>query len=311
MPIGSAHWRALGTNVDLLTVDPEAIDRARAAVVAELDAIDQAYSRFRPDSELQRLQERPGRAVRVSPLLFQAIDVALRAARTTDGAVDPTVGGTLRRLGYDRDFFAISPATTPLTFAVEEIPGWRTIHLDPVARTVRVPRGVELDLGSTGKALAADLAASAARRAVSSAVLVSLGGDVAAAGTPPVGGWRVLAAESSVAGPDEASDGEVIAIGPDAVATSSTTIRRWSAAGVTRHHIIDPATGLPAAGPWRTVTVVAGTCVDANTVSTGAIVKGAAAPDWLRTIGLPARLVSTDGDVVRINGWPAPLERAS
>ncbi len=311
MPVGSAHWRALGTNVDLLTVDPTAIDRARAAVVAELDAIDQAYSRFRPDSELQRLHERPGRAVRISPLLFRAIDTALSAARLTGGAVDPTVGGTLRRLGYDRDFFTISPATTPLTFVVEEIPGWRTIHLDPVARTVRVPRGVELDLGSTGKALAADLAASAAHRVVSSAVLVSLGGDIAAAGAPPTGGWRVLIAESSVASPEDDADGEVIAIGPDAVATSSTTIRRWSAAGVIRHHIIDPATGLPAAGPWRTVSVVAGTCVDANTVSTAAIVKGAAAPDWLRTIGLPARLVSTDAAVVRVGGWPAPLERAS
>ena len=311
MTLGTSRWRALGTTVDLLVADDTALDVAADAVRVELEAIDQACSRFRFDSELSRLHDFPDRAVPVSALLFRAFDVAVRAARLTEGAVDPTVGGALRRLGYDRDHGAISPATTPPTIVARRVPGWQAIQLDSVNRTVRLRRDVEVDLGSTGKALAADLAAGAAHRAAGSGVLVSLGGDIATAGPPPIGGWRVLAAETSAATSADHPGGEVIAIGRDAVATSSTTVRRWSAAGAVRHHIVDPATGLSVDGPWRTVTVVAGTCVDANTASTAAIVRGDSALDWLAGLGLPARLVSTSGDVVRVAGWPQPLEMAS
>ena len=193
----------------------------------------------------------------------------------------------------------------------ERVPGWRAIQLDRERRTVRVRGGVEIDLGSTGKALAADRSAVAAHRAAGCGVLVSLGGDVATAGPPPRDGWRVLAGETSATRPEDAPDGEVIAIGADAVATSSTTVRRWGPAGTVRHHILDPRTGLPASGPWRTVTVVARSCVDANTASTAAIVRGADASAWLATVGLPARLVANDGHVIRVAGWPMPLERAS
>src|SRR5438552_3109875 len=168
-----------------------------------------------------------------------------------------------------------------------------------------LPAGVELDLGSTGKALAADLAASAAQGVVKAGgVMVSLGGDIATAGTPPPGGWRILIAEDSRVAPD--SDGQVICVGSGGVATSSTTVRRWTRGGTVLHHIIDPATGLPTLGPWRTVTVVAAGAVDANIAATAAIVQGEAAIDWLTVHGLPARLVENDGTIHYIGPWPDP-----
>ena len=85
-------------------------------------------------------------------------------------------------------------------------------------------------------------------------------------------------------------------------------MRRWARAGVTLHHLVDPATGQPAASPWRTVSVAAPTCVEANTAATAAIVKGRDGLGWLAGRGLPARLVSTTGDILRMAGWPAPSE---
>jgi thiamine biosynthesis lipoprotein len=95
------------------------------------------------------------------------------------------------------------------------------------------------------------------------------------------------------------------------MATSSTTVRRWTQEGIQRHHLVDPATGKPAVSPWRTATVAAPSCVDANTVATAAIVKADRAPDWVAGIGLPTRLVATDGRVLLFNGWPKPAAVAA
>jgi FAD:protein FMN transferase len=307
--IESASWRALGTGVRLVVSDGD-LGRARLAVEDLLDAVDRAYSRFRDDSELVALNARPGEAVPVGALLAEAIETALIAAEATDGAVDPTVGRAMRAIGYDTDFGALASRTGPIELRLEPIPGWRTVELSRVNRTVRLRPGVELDLGSTGKALAADLAASAALDAVVAAgsadggVLVSLGGDIATAGHAPAGDWRILVAEDSEAAVD--GPGETVAIGSGAVATSSTTVRRWRRGEHELHHLVDPGTGAPAVSPWRTVTVVAGTCVRANAAATATIVRGVTGLDWLAATGLPARLVGTDGHVARINGWPEP-----
>ncbi len=298
-------WRALGTTVHLLVTDPRRLPIARRAVQQVLADVDAAYSRFRADSEMQVIVADGGHDHLVSPLLARALGTALHAARATDGAVDPTVGRAIRLLGYDDDFDRLPPdGAPPLTFA--SVPGWHEVRFDPATRHVRVPAGIELDLGATGKGLAADLAAEAALDAMDGAgVLVSLGGDIATDGTPPAGGWRVLLAEDHAASPDGA--GEVVRITRGAIATSSTTIRRWTRGRIVRHHLLDPATGLPASGPWRTATVAAATCADANAAATAAIVKGAGAPMWLVRNGLPARLVAEDGSVLRVAGWPAPL----
>ncbi len=212
----------------------------------------------------------------------------------------------MRRIGYDDDFDRLVSGGGPITLRIEPIPGWSTIRFDPAAHTVHTPPGVELDLGSTGKALAADLAATAAVDAVGGGVLVSLGGDIATAGMPPLGGWPVLVADDSTAPPD--SDGEVIALRSGAIATSSTTVRRWARGGTVLHHLVDPATGLPTDGPWRTASVIAATCVDANAAATAAIVRGADALGWLDGLGLAGRLVSNEGAVRYVADWPVPVE---
>jgi FAD:protein FMN transferase len=326
--IGHASWEAIGTNVHVLVTRKSALEPAMAEVRALLDEVDRTYSRFRADSELTALNSAAGRATRVSPLLFEAIQGAIRAARATGGAIDPTIGFTLQLLGYDRDFAALpaqaarqADAALPADAArlaeaaqapklvFGHVPGWQTIELDPADRTVRMPARVSLDLGSTGKALASDLAAAAVHARTGSGVLVSLGGDIATAGEAPAGGWRIHCSDDSSSDPN--SPGEVIGIVGGAIATSSTTVRRWIAGGVERHHIVDPATGLPASGPWRTVTVAAATCVDANAASTAAIVLGDRAIAWLRAAGLPARLVHRDGTVVRVSGWPERFSKAA
>lgn len=296
--------RALGVATRLIITRPEPIEAAAAAMQFVLDEVDQTYSRFREDSELSRLNSAPGRTHKVSPLLARALAEALRAARLTAGAVDPTVGLALHLAGYDATFESLPPRGSAWRQAAHPIPGWRLIEFDERSRTLLVPRGVVIDLGATGKALAADLAAAAVSQAIGreGGVLVSLGGDVALLGEAPPGGWIIQVGENSAAPID--LRGESISLPSGAIATSSTTVRRWIRGEVVLHHIIDPRTGLPAEGPWRTASVVAATCVDANTAATAAIVKGEAAPRWLASRGLPARLVDAAGGVTRIAGWP-------
>ncbi len=303
--LGIVDGRALGTSMRLIVTRPEALTAAKETADRIINAIDVAASRFREDSELSRVNREAGREVRISPLLAQAIAAGLRGARLTDGAVDPTVGTAVRLAGYDRDFAALPPDGSPIGLSVARVPGWQAIQFDEGARVVLVPTGVEIDLGATAKALAADLAAAAGLQAVGAGgVLVSLGGDIAVAGDPPVQGWAVQASEDSSAPIDD--DEETITIESGGIATSSTTVRQWTRGGLVLHHIIDPSTGLPVAGRWRTASVVAASCVDANIASTAAIVMGDAAIPWLAAHNLPARLVDRYGGVHRVSGWPEP-----
>jgi thiamine biosynthesis lipoprotein len=193
------------------------------------------------------------------------------------------------------------------TRAFAAVPGWRTIRVDPEASTVGVGQGVSLDLGATAKALAADHGAREARQAAGCGVLVNLGGDLAIAAPAPDDGWRVRVTDDHRSGPE--APGQWIAIAGGGLATSSTAVRRWrDGEGETVHHLLDPATGRPAGGGWRTVSVAAATCLDANIATTAAIVRGDRAPDWLRSLALPARLVSDQGLALHVAGWPEPGE---
>jgi thiamine biosynthesis lipoprotein len=95
------------------------------------------------------------------------------------------------------------------------------------------------------------------------------------------------------------------------LATSSTRARRWVRGGQLLHHIVDPRNGLPARSPWRTVSVAADSCLAANTASTAAVVRGAAAVPWLDSRGATARLVDDEGRVRLIGGWPVDVPAAS
>lgn len=305
MDPGISDGTALGCALRVVTTEPSLVQAARLAVDEVVMGIDLACSRFREDSELHAVNAAAGAETVLSPLLNQAVQVALRAAASTGGAVDPTVGAALRLAGYDRDFQELPPDGAPLELVARRVPGWRLVTHDPAARRLRLPPDVELDLGATAKALAADLAAAAAQLAVGrGGVLVNLGGDIAIAGEPPDGGWVIQVSEDSRA--PISPDAESVAILRGGLATSSTTVRRWRRGGVELHHLIDPETGLPAEGPWRSVTVHAVSCVDANTASTAAVVRGAGAPGWLESRQLPARLVARDGAIHRVGGWPVP-----
>jgi thiamine biosynthesis lipoprotein len=281
---------------------PDRLPVALEVVERQVAAVDLACSRFRQDSDISRVNNAAGRWASVSELFIQALEVALGVAGVTDGIVDPTIGRALLRLGYDCDFDLMAP--NGLFPASEPAPGWRHVRINSSTSCVRVPKGVSIDLGATAKALTADQASILASNQAGCGVLVSLGGDIAVAGEAPEEGWTIGLADNH-SGPAE--PGRTIGIRSGAVATSSTMVRRWSRGGQPAHHVIDPRTGLPAREVWRTVTVAAATCVGANTASTAALVLGEEAPEWLRSRGLPARLVTPEGAALRICGWPQDL----
>ncbi len=292
----------MGTTAVLVLREATASEQALEILTAQLAAMDLAASRFRADSELSRVNGAGGRPVPVSATLLDAVAVALRAARITNGLVDPTVGHALEAAGYDRDFAAVAADGPGLRIELQPVPGWERVRIDRAAATMQVPAGVVLDLGATAKARSADQAARAIAAATESGVLVSLGGDVAVAGPPPEEGWIVRLAHHHAEPPD--GGGPVVSMHSGGLATSSTSVRRWIRGGATLHHLIDPATGAPAAEYWRTVSVAAGSCVDANIASCAAIIMGPAAPGWLADRQLPARLVAPGGRVTTVAGWP-------
>jgi thiamine biosynthesis lipoprotein len=300
----TAAFPALGTSA-VVVGEAEELEPARRAVERELAAIDLACSRFRDDSELARVNAAGGSETSIGPLLCEAIRVALRAAAATDGLVVPTVGRALRLAGYDRTFRVVAERDPRAFSAVfEPVAEPDAVQLDQERGTVRVREDVELDLGATAKALAADRAAAAAHAAAGCGVLVSLGGDVALAGPPPDDGWPVRIADDHAAPLD--GPGPVVALRDGGLASSSTAVRRWRAGDTELHHIVDPRSGSPARTPWRTASVAAASCVEANVAATAALILGDEAPAWLDSRRLPSRLVPRDGSPpVAVGGWPA------
>jgi thiamine biosynthesis lipoprotein len=309
-----AEWQVWSTKARLVVTDPAALKEARRLVDDQLAAVDAAASRFRDDSELRRLATAGGRPRRVSPLMAELVAVALDAVAASDGDVDPTLGGPLAALGYDRDIALIrhddrgvatgrtvvddGGAAPAGNAQMWRAPAWRRIVLD--GEWLTVPAGVHLDLGATAKAHTADRCAALVAERLGVGVLVSLGGDLATAGGAPPRGWHVRAQDR----PGEPASTVTLAAG-GALATSSTIGRRWLREGRVLHHVLDPRTCRPAEPVWRTVSVAARTCLAANTASTACLVKGATATNWLQALGLPARLVRTDRSVLTVGGWPA------
>jgi thiamine biosynthesis lipoprotein len=303
-PPAAASWNAIGTLICLVVTDPARLPAGRQLLASYLDALDLACSRFRPDSELARAERKAGTSVPVSELLADAVSVALRAAELTGGDLDPTVATQLAALGYDRDFALVAGDGPPVSLVASPRPRWREVRLDRERRRLTVPPGVRLDLGATAKAYAADRAAARLAHRLRCGVLVSLGGDIAVGGEPPAGGWQVRIQDvTGRPGEPPAGPCEVIAVTSGGVSTSGIAARRWRRGTRTLHHILDPATGLPAKPVWRTVSVLADTAVLANIASTTAIIRGATAPGWLESQHAAARLVAADGQVRTTTAW--------
>lgn len=285
----------------ILVEEPKLLAEGLRLLMQICSDIDVSCSRFRSDSDLSRVNAANGAPVRVSPAFGAVLELSLRAAQTTDGAVDPTVGAALIAVGYDRDFGELKNGVHSLPRIPVQIPGWRVIEWEPSRLTVRVPKGVNLDFGSLAKAYAVDLGATTIAGRLGTAACVAIGGDVAAAGEPSEP-WSIGIAEDHRTPFADADD--VIGITAGGVATSSTAFRTWMQDGERRHHIIDPSTGVCVKETYRTVTVVARSCVEANTASTAAIVWGVSARTRLEGWGVHGRLVTSEGKTEFVGQWP-------
>jgi thiamine biosynthesis lipoprotein len=263
--LGREEFPIWGGHAVVAVTDQAGLSAALAHVKRTVAAFDLACSSFREDSELALLNQSPGEDVVVSKLLFDVVREAIRSARLTDGAVDPTVGQALVALH-------INPPLSDHPVRIAPVPGYAVVKLDEPNSTIRLPAGTQLC------------------------------GDIAVAGEPPEGGWQIRVTDDHRHGD---APGQTVAIQAGGLATSSTTVRRSGDGPDAVHHLINPGTGLPVDGPWRTVSVTAASCADANTASTAAIVLGEYASDWLEQSNLPARLVDHDGAVTYVAGWPA------
>ncbi|MGC8473528.1 MAG: FAD:protein FMN transferase [Candidatus Dormibacteria bacterium] len=304
----SGAWRpALGTTARVLIADGPQLAPALREADQVITRVDDLASRFRPDSELSRVNADPRPEISVSDGLAALLADALLWSRATDGLLDPTIGAALLAAGYDRDFSQLDEHASAPGAPSAPAPGWHQVRLE--GKVLTRPRGVLLDLGATAKASAADDAASRVLMASGVACLVSLGGDIATAGPVPAGGWTVRIGDDHRGGGEQ--PGQTVCLLARGMATSSTAVRRWIRQGASMHHLIDPRTGRPAQGRWRTATVVADTCLRANALSTAALVAGDLAEGLLSQFSAAARLVAVDGRVVHIGGWPSRGEELS
>jgi thiamine biosynthesis lipoprotein len=304
------EFPAMGTTVRLLL--PERQAGAGVRLVRELfTSWEDQLSRFRPDSELSRLNQRAGLPLAVGPLLYTVLLQALAAAEATQGWYDPTLCGQLVSLGYDRTF-----ADLPLTTAaargsseqgspVSAGGGWRRIHLVTSTRTITLPVGVGLDFGGIAKGMAVDAAIALLGRYGIERALVNAGGDLAVHGYPPDGkAWPI----AILAGDNPA----VVPLRQGTLATSGIARRRWRQGEHLRHHLLDPRTGLPAETGLQSVTVAAERCEQAEVAAKVAFLLGPVrGPAFLHRRGLAGLVVGMDGAQVAVGHWPPQRPEAA
>jgi thiamine biosynthesis lipoprotein len=259
--------------------------------VAEVERLEQCWSRFRPDSELCLLAAGAGGWRPVSRDLLQALTRARRLWEWTAGAFDATVREALEALGYDRTFPAVDPDGDADGAVPVPAPGFGAVEIDEAAQAVRVPAGLGLDLGGLGKGLAADLLAEGLVLRGAASALVGLGGDLRAAGEPPAGGWQVPVLDPF----DDAATWSQATLGTDAIVTSTSLMRRWHRGGQPLHHIVDPITGSPSDTGVVAVVARAGEAWWAEGMAKAVMVLGEdAAPLLLEGSGVEATLFRAD-----------------
>ncbi len=261
-----ARFPAMGTDVHVVVVGGslDHLDTARELV----DDLERRWSRFRPDSEISRLNEAGGRPVRVSAETLAMVRLALEGARITDGRFDPTVLGAVLRAGYDRSLERLTNTSrnghSDLDF------GFARIVVDEAASTVTLPSGVGFDPGGIGKGYAADLLVRELLSRGAAGVCANVGGDLRVEGQAPESGpWAV-----AVQHPFRGRPAGMIGLRSGAVATSSRVRRAWGPKDDRRHHLIDPATGLPARTGLAAATVIAAEGWQAEVVAKAAFVAG-------------------------------------
>jgi thiamine biosynthesis lipoprotein len=268
-------FRAMGTQVEAL-LEPTGPGGAREllAVESEFERLEAIMSRFRPGSDLSRLNE--AGCIDDAPELAHVVELALEARSRTGGRFDPTVHDALVAAGYDRTFEEVEDAGSPGAAA----PAGGGVRVD--GDRVELDPGIRLDLGGIGKGYAVDCAVELL--APCGPCLVNAGGDLAVTGVPSMGPWAVAV--------ETPGSPLIVGLNSGALATSGRDRRRWTRGGEEAHHLIDPASGRPADSPWLRVTVAAPSAVAAE-VRAKDIFLGAEPAD------VDAVLVALDGSVTR------------
>jgi len=295
--------RAMGSTAEVIVGLGH--DRLVDWAVAEIERLEQSWSRFRADSELRCLVARGGTWVSVSADLFDALTRARVLWHRTAGAFDPTIALALESIGYDRSFEVVArdldePWSSP---SFGPVPGFGLVELDDDAGAVRVPEGVGLDLGGIGKGLAADLVAEGLVLRGAASALVELGGDIRTAGEVPEGGWWVPVRDPF----DASSAASVAALGSEAIVTSTSLMRRWRRGGRDLHHIIDPLDGAPAESGVVAVVARGPEAWWAEGLAKAAMILGEHAADaLLEGTGVSATLYLSDRREVLVSGITVP-----
>lgn len=308
------EFRAMGCQMAAFVDDPGLpAARALAQTPADFEEWEQAISRFRPDSDLNKLNASAGTFHPVSPILWDVIHSALSAARWTGGLVNPCILNALEHAGYDRSFDLVRtglpvpenrlPSETKEGSAISP-DAWRDIALDEKRRAVRLPEGVRLDLGGVGKGWAAWQAAR--RLNAFGPALVDAGGDIAVSSSRADGSpWPV-----AIADPLEMQESlGILALRECGVATSGIDYRRWLRNGSWKHHIIDPRSGEPAQTDLLSVTIIAPEALQAEAAAKAVLILGSRdGLTWLENQAeICGLLVFQDGRVISSRGFENEL----
>lgn len=304
------RFAAMGTTVHLIGVG----DRAEELLeVAEerIHHLEARWSRFRPTSELSRINERAGTRTTVTPETYDLVAAAVDGWQRTGGLFDPTLLSAVEHVGYDHSFDDL-PADRPaavLAAAPAPSAGCAVIELDPVEHTLWLPAGTKLDLGGIAKGRAADLVVADLGAAGLDGACANLGGDVRVWGNAPGqpgelgGAWKVEIQDPT----STTTPLALLEIEDGAVVTSTRLKRRWLVDGVEQHHLIDPRTGRSAFNGWAQVSVVAGTATEAEVLVKALFLAGRDRHDLLDEHDARALLVADDGHVETMGFDDQPL----
>jgi thiamine biosynthesis lipoprotein len=296
---------AMGTDCLLILHGPgeEAGEAALARAAEQVRKYEQRFSRFRPDSELSRLNESPQEQVPVAAELGSLLARSVEYARISGGLFDPVVLDDLVALGYDRTFEELRTQTNGKAAARGRRFGWRDISVDSAGRSVARPFGARIDLGGIAKGAAVD--AAVAELSGYPGALVDVGGDIRVRGRPDDADSWIIAVEDGQSG-----DGTLgyIRLRDGAVATSSLRKRRWVHNGETVHHIIDPRSGQPARSGALQCSVIADTTEHAEVAAKVGFIRG---PGFLherselgKSLGVRGiAWLTLGGEYRRTSGW--------
>ena len=295
------HVAAMGTQGRVVVGD--APDGVVDWALAELEQLEQCWSRFRPTSELSLLNGGTGGWTAVSSRMLLILTCAADLYRVTQGRFDPTILASLEGAGYDRTFVEV-PATLDTAPAYAPAPGFAQIEIDVDEARVRIPAGVRLDLGGIGKGMAADLLARGLIDRGARTALVGLGGDLRARGEPPPDGeWRIPVEDPL----DERATAFVWPLHEDAIVTSSVRVRTWVRAGQRQHHLVDPATGDSARTGVVAVVAAARDAWWAEGIAKSVVVAGAETGcELARTTDVRAWIYCDDGTMIDTDAVERP-----